>query len=109
MLNLNCVPCVLKSSFQNLLKNNGSRSEIIVFGMPCKRQISTEKRLARSSAVNLDGNAMKWTYFVNLSQMTHITVWPNEFGKWVMKSMVSSSHTWDGMGSACKSPNFFCV
>ncbi|MCI60362.1 hypothetical protein A2U01_0081618, partial [Trifolium medium] len=51
---------------------------MIDFGRPCRRQISVEKRVAMSLAVNLGGRPMKWTYLVKRSQITQTTVWPNE-------------------------------
>ena len=47
---------------------------------------------------------MKCANLDSQSTTTHIVDFPLEVGKWVMKSIEISSHTWLGIGNGCRSP-----
>ena len=55
------------------------------------------------------GRAMKWTDLDSLSQTTHMTVWPKDEGKWVIKSMVNSSQSLAGIGIGWSNPKGFLL
>ena len=76
-------------------------SEIMVFGIPCRQQISAIKTKATLEVVNCVGKAMKWAYFESLSTTTIIALLPLEGGNPTIKSMVGSSQIVDGGGKGC--------
>jgi len=82
---------------------------MIDFGTPCNLQISIEKRLANWVALKEVGRAMKWADLDSLSQTTHMTVWPKDEGKWVIKFVVNSSQSLAGMGIGWSNPEGFLL
>ena len=72
--------------------------------MSCNLQISTEKRLANWDEVKEVGSVIKWPDLDKQSYTTHITVWPKDEGKFVMKFVVSSSQIWVSGGMGCRRP-----
>lgn len=55
-------------------------------------------RVAKVAAPKLVGKAIKWAVLERRSTMTHMTVFPVDRGKWVIKSIVMSCQTVDGIG-----------
>jgi len=102
------VSWALNRCHQKVLTKRGSQSKKMVFGKLWRWQISTKKRLVMFWALKCVGKARKWAFLVRRSPMTHMIVWPAEDGKWVMKFMDKSSHTWARIGSGWSNPYGFC-
>ena len=98
MLNRSLVPLRRNNSCHKWLMKTRSLSEIIVFGIPCRQQISVTKTEATLKAVNCVGKAMKWAYFESLSTTTIIALLPPKGGNPTIRSMVRSSQIVDGGG-----------
>lgn len=75
-----------------------SRGETMDLGQPRRRKISAANLRARSCAWKCVGRPTKWIDFVSRSHITHMTVWPNDWGRFVIKSMDKSSQTLQGVG-----------
>lgn len=74
-------------------------------GTPWRWYISIEKQYIENE--NLVGNAIKWTYFVRRPHIIHMTMWMNEFSRWVMKSIVISSQAWFNIDLVIVTPFFY--
>lgn len=66
--------------------------------------ISLENISATKFAMNGIDMGMKWLALLNLSTTTRIVDFPDDSGRWVIKSIVSSSQMAVGVGIGCSSP-----
>lgn len=89
----------MKSVFQKLLTKMGSRSKMMELGNPCSLTTMSANNFAVVATVNWVGKALKWADLVRQSTTVSMTVKLRENGRHVIKSMVISSHTKEGIGS----------
>lgn len=101
VLYLSVVPYILKNYFHNLIRNSGSRSEMMDFRNLWRRNTSFAKLEARSVAQNFVVRATEWAYFTRRSLITQIKLCSKELWRCVMKSMLSSFHTLLDSRSGC--------
>ena len=80
------------------------RSDMITLGTPWSLTISCRKSWARSFAEKGCLSLKKCAYLLRRSTITRIEFHPLDLGKPSIKSIVSSSHIWEGIGSGCKKP-----
>jgi len=52
---------------------------------------------------------MKWEDLDSLSQTTHMTVWPKDEDKWVIKSVVNYFQSLAGIGIGLSNPKCFLL
>ena len=105
------VPHAAYKHFQNRDKNRGSRSVTIDLGSPCYRTITLTNALATASAVVSAVRGMKWAIFENLSITVRMfsKLSRDDFGRSVIRSMLTSSHRRMGIGNGLRSPAGFWV
>ncbi|KAG8577520.1 hypothetical protein GDO81_010208 [Engystomops pustulosus] len=59
-------------------------------GSPCSRKMWMKDKLARHGADGIPGNGTKWDIFENRSVTTQMTVFPEDDGRSVIKSMATT-------------------
>ena len=95
----------LKSICQNLDVNLGSLSDTITRGRPWSQKTVLKKMFATSTAVAVVVVGWRWTIFESRSMNTTIALYPSWVGgSLTMKSIVTCSHYWPGVGSGCRRP-----
>ena len=107
VLNRRSVPNCVNSSSQNLLRNLGSRSEMITSGRPCNLKTWSMNNRAYFSAEIFLVQGTKWTILVNQSTNTAIAIIPSDSGKSVTRSVMICCHFRSGNGIGCSKPTFF--
>src|SRR4051794_25972025 len=105
----NQVPMVWNKLCQNWLVNLASRSEMMEEGRPWSLNTWSKKICAVSGAVVVVREGTRWTILEKVSTKTTMASNPDLVrGNWVMKSMETCSHGWDGMGSGWRRPAGDC-
>ena len=79
-------------AYQNLDRNLLSLSLTIFFGMPILQIMWSYNSLAKSGAVQVAFQGIKFTYLENLSKIVKTELNPSEVGEWVIKSFVTYSN-----------------
>ena len=97
ILNWRSVPSKSNNVRQNLPVNRGSWSDIITSGRPCSRKTLSTKIWAYSMAVTSFFHRARCTILVNLSTKTTMAVKPFDFGKSVMRSVVTWADFLEGI------------
>jgi len=105
-LSFTCNSCI--RLVQNLHVNQVSRSETIDSGSPWRRQISFTNVKASSLICSSVHRGMKCAILENLSTITHIFVYPSDFGNPTIKSMDIAVQGLIGTSKGSRSPYFLC-
>jgi hypothetical protein len=97
------LPYNLKNSHQKALRDIGSLSLTINFGIPCNQTTLTMNSSPTFFTEYGWATTVNYTYLVNLSTATMIEFFLAEFGSPSMKSKEITFHT-DGTGNGCSKP-----
>lgn len=100
----NLVPAVQNNSVQNELRNKGSLSDTIEFGITCKRTTSRANTPATDFPMKGCRRPMKWQYLGNRSTTINTQSNPSECGNPKMKSILISIHTLSRIGNGVSNP-----